>query len=222
VRYVEAFLAGVALAALTLGLGVIVIATPGFTRAVSLWAGSVELSGLEEELAIEQAEEVRRFVTGASEGPLLAEVGGRDGFDEAAVAHLRDVRRLVSASRIMTGVVSALLAAWVVWCLARRRMSSLSDGLAAGAIVTGVIVLGVGAFALLDFRAAFTWFHGLFFEAGTWTFSYDALLIQLFPVPFWAVAGGAWGVWILVSTVLMIWGAIALRRTPPPSGMTTG
>ena len=32
----------------------------------------------------------------------------------------------------------------------------------------------------------------MFFEAGTWQFSEEELLIQLFPEPFWVLAGAAW------------------------------
>ena len=51
--------------------------------------------------------------------------------------------------------------------------------------------LSIG-FALLDFDAAFAAFHAIFFESGTWTFAADSLIIQLFPVRFWAARGLRW------------------------------
>ena len=61
-----------------------------------------------------------------------------------------------------------------------------------GAAVSAVFVLLAAAAAVLDFSAFFTAFHGLFFEAGTWTFPYDSLLIRLFPESFWVAAGVGW------------------------------
>ena len=55
-------------------------------------------------------------------------------------------------------------------------------GLTAGLLVT------IGAAAAVDFDRFFTIFHGVFFEAGTWTFFYEDTLIQLYPLPFWVSA----------------------------------
>ena len=66
-----------------------------------------------------------------------------------------------------------------------------------GAAVSAVFVLLAAAAAVLDFSAFFTAFHGLFFEAGTWTFPYDSLLIRLFPESFWVAAGVGWAVLVL-------------------------
>jgi uncharacterized membrane protein len=56
---------------------------------------------------------------------------------------------------------------------------------------------------LVDFEGLFARFHGVFFESGTWTFSSDSLLIQLFPEPFWIVSAVGW-------TVLTAGGAVSL------------
>jgi len=47
----------------------------------------------------------------------------------------------------------------------------------------------VGGYILIDFNAAFTAFHGVFFPQGGWTLDYDSFLIRLLPTAFWMVSG---------------------------------
>jgi integral membrane protein (TIGR01906 family) len=217
---IEATIVGVLLVALAVGLGVIVVGIPAFTRYVSEWTGGPELSGLEPETAVETAEAVRAFVMGGDTRTLPAEVAGREGFDAKTVSHLDDVRGVVEGVRTVTGVAAALLAGWATWCLAKARSQALARGLSAGAIVAGVLAGLATLFALLDFDLAFTVFHGIFFEEGTWTFSADSLIIQLFPVAFWASAGAALALWVLSSVGLMVWGAFAVRKAAARGRMT--
>jgi integral membrane protein (TIGR01906 family) len=136
---------------------------------------------------------VRAFVI-RGEGALPARVEGREGFESAAVSHLEDVRDVLRLARIVTGLIAVTLAAWIAWALSRTRFRDVGEALRYGALV-GVVGVSIAiAFAIVDFDTFFTAFHGLFFADGTWTFPGDSLLIQLFPEPFWASLGGAWGV----------------------------
>jgi integral membrane protein (TIGR01906 family) len=218
---IEAAIVGVLLVVLTVGLGVIVVGIPAFTEYVSVWTGGPELSGLEQDVAVETAEQVRAFVIAGSVDSLPSEVSGRMGFDARTVSHLEDVRALIKVVRTSAGIAAALLAGWAAWCLARGRVDAMARGLLAGAIVAGVLAVAAVVFALVDFDIAFTAFHGLFFGEGTWTFSADSLIIQLFPVAFWASAGAALALWTLASIGLMVWGAVAVRRSAARGRMTT-
>ncbi len=51
------------------------------------------------------------------------------------------------------------------------------------------LLLGLAAWMLIGFEGFFQAFHGVFFESGTWVFSYSDTLIRLFPLPFWQDAG---------------------------------
>jgi integral membrane protein (TIGR01906 family) len=143
---------------------------------------------------------------------LPAQVDGRDGFDEAAVSHLIDVRRVIAASRIASGVLALLLALGLAIEVAHKRTDRIADTLLAGAIWSVALVVLAVVAATMDFESFFSAFHGLFFSAGTWTFSYDSLLIQTFPEPFWVTAGAVWGGLVLLSAGLLAAGAWALRR----------
>ena len=218
---IEAAIVGVLLVVLTVGLGVIVVGIPSFTEHVSVWTGGPELAGLDTEMAVETAEQVRAFVIAGDTTALPEEVSGRPGFDAKTGSHLEDVRDLVRAVRAGAGVAAAILAAWAAWCLAKGRVGALARGLTAGAIVAGVLALLTVVFAVADFGSAFSAFHGIFFAEGSWTFPADSLIIQLFPVAFWASAGAALALWVLIGVALMIWGAVAVRRAEARGRMTT-
>jgi integral membrane protein (TIGR01906 family) len=152
---------------------------------------------------------VRAFVTD-TEGPGLPKtVDGRPGFDAAAVAHLTDVRGVISGARTITGVLAAAVAAWLVLVIAKRRFDFIPPALFAGALgCVAVVVLGAVA-GLLNFDALFTWFHGLFFSAETWQFPADSLLIEVFPEQFWATAAAVWaGLVLFGAGVLAVAGAL--------------
>ena len=151
-------------------------------------------AGLDEALTLQTAEAVRRFVLDPDAPPLPAQVGARPGFDTDAVAHLVDVRNVMVPARTLAILLGAAIAVWAVLrgrSAAGRRIvgSALTGG--------GAALLGGGALAalagLLDFEALFAWFHTLFFAEGTWLFPADALLIGVFPLPFWIAAGAVWG-----------------------------
>ena len=76
--------------------------------------------------------------------------------------------------------------------------------------------LVVGVAGALSFDLLFAGFHSLFFAAGTWTFPYDSLLIQLFPEEFWVYSGLAWGALIMLVGVLYSGAGRLLERVPEP------
>ena len=79
-----------------------------------------------------------------------------------------------------------------------------------------VLALLVG---VTDFNAFFAWFHSLFFADGTWTFPYEALLIRVFPLPFWITAAATWGALVLMSSIGLCWFARRSRFTAGTYGV---
>ena len=68
-----------------------------------------------------------------------------------------------------------------------------------------MIILGLGALAVLGWQQFFTEFHRLFFASGSWTFALEDTLIRLFPGQFWIDAGIVIaGLVFLVSLVTLI------------------
>jgi uncharacterized membrane protein len=110
-----------------------------------------------------------------------------------------------------------LVCALAAWALIRRR-SHRGAALIGRALTASALVLLAGAglgiaVGLFDFDAFFAWFHSLFFAAGTWTFPESALLIRVFPLPFWTSAGAAWGVLVVVCAGLLLVLGSRLRFT---------
>ena len=71
----------------------------------------------------------------------------------------------------------------------RRALGGVAQ--AAGIAVVAVFAL-LAAWVVVDFNGFFAAFHSLFFANGTWTFSYDSLLITMYPPEFWIGMGAVW------------------------------
>ncbi len=199
-RRLAGVLLGLLLAIALLGGAVRILLAPAYTRTLVIAADAPALTGLSAEQTLSLAEEVRAYVVGTPDATLPATLAdGRPAFDEKAVAHLDDVRDVMDGARAAT-VVAGVLAAAGFGVLAWRRNDAVFT-LAlrvAGLALAGLVILAL-LVGLLDFDRLFAGFHELFFEAGTWQFAADALLIRIFPEPFWAASGVAWGVLLLAA-----------------------
>ncbi len=97
---------------------------------------------------------------------------------------------LVDVGGLLRSVLGGGLGGLIVLTLARLRRrtwlrAAIRDG--AALIVCGAL-LAAAAFTLA-FDATFTFFHGLFFASGTWTFNPATdRLVQLYPESFWILA----------------------------------
>jgi len=204
------WVAGIAFAVLGVGLGVVLLATPPFTRALAESYSLGQTAGLSRADTLDIVERVRVFVVrGGQKEDLPVLVGGRPGFDASAVSHLTDVHNVLGAARMATVLLALGLGLWIASALQLRERARVALALKVGAGASVILVVLAALAAMLDFSAFFSAFHGLFFRPGTWTFPYDSLLIRLFPEPFWVAAGVAWA-----ALVLLIAGAywlIALR-----------
>lgn len=194
-----ASVAGVAaLVTVALGVPLLLMLAPPYTALLVLRVDGPTLAALNAEQTQALAEQARAFVAGAPGAELPAVLAdGRPAFDEDAVAHLADVAALLRGVRAAT--VAALIAAiaWAVVAYHARRWSELSFSLTASAWGVGVLITAAVAIALADFGWFFSAFHGLFFEAGTWQFPADALLISLFPEQFWSTSAAVWAAFSL-------------------------
>lgn len=208
-RRLASLLVGLAFAILVLGIALFPLTQPAFTRIVAGRYSLADEAGLPKARMLAVAEQVRRFVVDGDRGDELpATVDGRPGFDEAAVSHLLDVRRVLSGAQLVTGLLAAFVTVWIGVEVARHRTNQIASAMNVGAVLCVVLVALAGVAGLVDFEKLFAAFHGLFFAAGTWTFPSDSLLIQTFPEPFWAVAGATWAVLVLLGAGIL---AIAAR-----------
>ena len=109
-----------------------------------------------------------------------------------ALSHLDDVYGVVVAARTALAVVATVALACCIYLGARCGKRALGGVLlAAGAIVLAAFI-ALAAWVVADFNGFFAAFHSLFFANGTWTFSWDSLLITMYPPEFWMGMGAVW------------------------------
>lgn len=208
----ESYAAGLGMAVLVVGVTVLLLTAPSVTDVLVRAYDGAGRSGLSESDALEAAQAVRAFVTDQHADPLPGIVAGRQGFTPGAVAHLMDVRRVLAAARLATGVVASLLTVWLAVGIARQRRAELAAGMRTGAILLAAVVPVAALAALLDFDRFFAGFHSLFFASGTWQFTAEELMIQLFPEPFWVTAAASWALLVLLGALALGLGSRIVAR----------
>ena len=109
-----------------------------------------------------------------------------------AISHLDDVYRVACVAKPALVIVAALCIAGLAHVAVRIGRRALGRTLMAGGGLVLAAFCALGAWAAIDFDGLFAAFHSLFFQAGTWTFPYDSLLITLYPTAFWMGMGGIW------------------------------
>jgi integral membrane protein (TIGR01906 family) len=142
---------------------------------------------------------------------------GRPLYEPGEVAHLVDVRRLVTALSAGALLVGALLvAAAVSWW---RGADALRFGAALrrGAWLTLGAVAGLSVGVALAWRTVFTLFHEILFEPGTWQFAASSGLIRLFPERFWFDAALILLAVTVAECALLILAGRRIERRPPVS-----
>lgn len=206
----EALIASAVLAVGALGLALLPVTSSVCVRALVTAVDSAAITGISEGATFDAAEAVRVFVLDPDAPPLPSTIESVPAFDDAAVSHLVDVRNVIVPARTLALVLGVLAAAWIavrVRTATGRRIAGA--GLRGAGVALGILAALAVLAGFLDFDSLFTWFHGLFFEAGTWMFPASALLIRVFPTPFWVSAGALWGVLVLMCGGVML---IAGRR----------
>ncbi len=182
----------------------LVYARPGFPAA----------PGFEDEARMALAWPSTRFIVSRAPARELAalEHEGRPLYEPGEIQHLLDVRRVVDR---LEALALAGLTCLLLTGLAARRGSwpaawlrAISRGGWLTLVAIGLLVPAIG----LAFQLAFTLFHQLLFEPGTWQFSADSGLIRLFPEQFWYDSALAAAAYLLVTSLATAIGAGRLAR----------
>lgn len=121
-------------------------------------------------------------------------------YTEGEITHLDD------CYYVFLSVIPVLILAFVITigCLVavgvmgKRR--HLGGVLMAGTIGVVVLLVLIGAWALIDFNGFFASFHTFFFAQGTWSFPANSLLICALPQGFWTGMGVVWLLTTLVGS----------------------
>jgi integral membrane protein (TIGR01906 family) len=178
----------------------------GFTQAQRLAFGTTSIDFLNApeppEVAVKMLEDLRLPGT---DQPL---------FTIYENSHMVDVKRLMDQLWRVLAIAAAVVITGLAALLVPRR--ARAEGYAAifggGLLTTGLLTVLI-LFVLLSWNWFFVAFHGVFFDAGTWTFDWSDSLIRLFPDKFWfdagvLLVGGA----LLAGVLVMAVGYLLGRR----------
>lgn len=192
------------------GAGLFVCCAPFTTTALSTSVSKWEGSGLTHDEMVEAAEITRDYTVGSHD---RSSVEAYEELDAAVLEHLDDVYEVVSTAQIMIIGIGAF---GIIGCIfiglgIGRRALGKTLFAAPGAIIT--IFAALALWVIFDFNGFFTFLHSLFFAEGTWTFSYDSLLIRMYPTEFWVGMGGVWfACTFLMSALCLILGMMIKGR----------
>jgi uncharacterized membrane protein len=95
----------------------------------------------------------------------------------------------------------------------RGKAKDLGSVFFVGGIIPLALALALSVVGVLSFEALFTALHKLLFADGTWTFSYDSLLICTYPTLFWVGMGIVWAVALIFLSVFFLVLGARLRRS---------
>jgi len=200
-RLSRRLLLAVSAAALAIGATTAIFLTPPVVHALLSVSDAHTVLGVEPTVAeaLSDALVGDLLIGGAFEAPL----GDAPLLSAGERSHLADVGGLLRA--VLAAGLGGLLA--LTGARLRRRewlRAAIRDG---AALIVGGALLAAAAFALA-FDATFSFFHGLFFAAGTWTFNPATdRLVQLYPQDFWVLAA------MLFCLVLAVGSFTAYRLT---------
>lgn len=133
--------------------------------------------------------------------------------DDNAVSHLDDCNKLIQGGILVVEVLAVVFLVCLVALLVLRQKRALGRMMSIAPVVLIAAFVAMGVWAFTDFRGFFAAFHGVFFPQGNWTFSYESLLICMYPTAFWMGMGIVWlTVTLAASIIALVIGVKVLRR----------
>ncbi len=152
----------------------------------------------------------------------LADLKNLGVYNDREITHLVDVRNVWSS--VMTfQIVAGILIIIGLVVLSGSALTRLwaARSLLYGGLLTLVVIVGIGLFAVFAFDQFFVTFHHIFFEGNSWLFEYTDSLIQFYPEPFWeavsyAIAGSVALGGILIAALGWLWQRSLYRQASGP------
>ena len=115
----------------------------------------------------------------------LQDMTGKKLFTPDELSHMVDVKEVVRNASMVLYVFGGMSIAILVWFVVMGQWDSLRRSLNTGGWITIGLLGALLVFLAVSFDKLFEYFHRLFFQDGTWTFSESSTLIRLFPFEFW-------------------------------------
>ena len=200
-RLLRRSLLALAAAALAIGATTAIFLTPPVVHLLLSVSDAHTVLGVEPRVA--------EALSDALVGDLLTDGAFDTPLGDAPLLSAGERSHLVDVGALLRAVLVAGLGGLIVLALARARRrawlrAAIRDG---AALIVGGALVAAAAFTLA-FDATFSFFHGIFFAAGTWTFNPATdRLVQLYPQEFWTLAA------LLFCLALALFSFAAYRMT---------
>ena len=181
-RLLRRSLLALAAAALAIGATTAIFLTPPVIHLLLSVSDASTVLGVEPRVA--------EALSDALVGDLLTDGAFDAPLGDAPLLSASERSHLVDVGALLRAVLVAGLGGLITLAAARTRRRAwlrvaIRDG---AALIVGGALVAAAAFTLA-FDATFSFFHGLFFAAGTWTFNPATdRLVQLYPQEFWTLA----------------------------------
>jgi len=181
-RLLRRSLLALAAAALAIGATTAIFLTPPVVHLLLSVSDASTVLGVEPRVA--------EALSDALVGDLLTDGAFDAPLGDAPLLSASERSHLVDVGALLRAVLVAGLGGLITLAAARTRRRAwlrvaIRDG---AALIVGGALVAAAAFTLA-FDATFSFFHGLFFSAGTWTFNPATdRLVQLYPQEFWTLA----------------------------------
>jgi len=181
-RLLRRSLLALAAAALAIGATTAIFLTPPVVHFLLSVSDAHTVLGVEPRVA--------EALSDALVGDLLTDGAFDAPLGDAPLLSASERSHLVDVGALLRAVLVAGLGGLITLAAARTRRRAwlrvaIRDG---AALIVGGALVAAAAFTLA-FDATFSFFHGLFFAAGTWTFNPATdRLVQLYPQEFWTLA----------------------------------
>ena len=181
-RLLRRSLLALAAAALAIGATTAIFLTPPVVHLLLSVSDASTVLGVEPRVA--------EALSDALVGDLLTDGAFDAPLGDTPLLSAGERSHLVDVGALLRAVLVAGLGGLITLAAARTRRRAwlrvaIRDG---AALIVGGALVAAAAFTLA-FDATFSFFHGLFFAAGTWTFNPATdRLVQLYPQEFWTLA----------------------------------
>ena len=181
-RLLRRSLLALAAAALAIGATTAIFLTPPVVHLLLSVSDASTVLGVEPRVA--------EALSDALVGDLLTDGAFDAPLGDAPLLSASERSHLVDVGALLRAVLVAGLGGLITLAAARTRRRAwlrvaIRDG---AALIVGGALVAAAAFTLA-FDATFSFFHGLFFAAGPWTFHPATdRLVQLYPQEFWTLA----------------------------------
>jgi len=113
---------------------------------------------------------------------------GSPAFRQIEIDHMEDVKDLYTGLRLVA-LGSLIIGVSLSIFLYKKDKKEFYSTYKSMYLWPMFFVIFVGGYVLIDFGAAFTAFHGIFFRNDDWQLLTSDTLIQMLPINFWMVSG---------------------------------